>query len=61
MGTAFVLRTILMILAPAYASPLLLAPAILGILPLTIWLLVRGVDADRWRQLDAQALATASQ
>jgi hypothetical protein len=49
MGFAFVLRTILMVLAPAYASPLLLGTAALGMLPLTFWLLVKGVDASRWR------------
>ena len=51
MGVAFVLRTILMILAPAYASPLLLGTAALGILPLTFWLLIKGVDASRWSAL----------
>ena len=48
MGSAFVLRTILMILAPAYASPLLLASAAFGMVPLTFWLLVKGVDVSRW-------------
>jgi hypothetical protein len=48
MGVAFVLRTILMILTPAYASPLLLGTAALGMLPLTFWLLVKGIDTSRW-------------
>ena len=53
MGAAFVIHTFLVILAPAYASPLLLATAVVAFMPLTYWLLVKGVDVERWRQLVA--------
>jgi len=54
MGAAFVLQTFLVIVAPAYASPLLLAVAIVAFLPLTFWLLVKGVDVARWQELTAR-------
>jgi hypothetical protein len=45
MGAGFALRTFLVILAPAYASELLLAIAGVTFIPFIIWLLVKGVDA----------------
>jgi hypothetical protein len=53
MGAAFVLQTFLVILAPSSASPLLLGMAIVAFLPFTLWLLVKGVDVARWRELEA--------
>jgi hypothetical protein len=38
----------LVIVAPAYASSLLLLPMILGMVALALWLLVRGVDERGW-------------
>lgn len=46
-GTAFAVHTFLLILAPAYASGLLLATAGIAFIPFVTWLLVRGVDAKR--------------
>jgi hypothetical protein len=43
-GTGFVLRSATFLLAPAYSSPLLLLPMGLAGIPMTIWLLARGVD-----------------
>lgn len=51
MGGAFTLQTFLLVLAPAYASPLLLATAAVGFIPLILWLLVKGVDVARWRTM----------
>lgn len=49
-GVAFVARTFLLILAPAYASALLLATAAVAFIPLVLWLLVKGVDETAWRR-----------
>ena len=49
-GAGFALRTFLWVLAPAYASPLLLMPALLAGLALSGWLLVKGVDVEKWRE-----------
>jgi hypothetical protein len=43
-GAGFVLRSATFLLAPAYSSGLLLIPMALAGIPLTAWLLVRGVD-----------------
>lgn len=47
-GIGFVVRNFLMILAPAYASDVLLMLMFPGGLILTIWLLVKGVDVPKW-------------
>ena len=47
MGVGFTLRTFLLVLAPAYASPLLLATAALAFPPFVVWLLVKGVDVPK--------------
>jgi hypothetical protein len=43
-GVAFVVHTLLLVLAPAYASALLLATAAVAFIPLSVWLLVKGVN-----------------
>ena len=48
MGAGFVLRAVLWVLAPAYASPLLLLAAAPAGLALSLWLLIKGVDAAEW-------------
>ena len=47
-GLGFVIRTFLLIVAPAYASSVLLLPTAVAGLALTVWLLVRGVDVPKW-------------
>lgn len=54
-GIGFVARTVLSVLAPAYASPLLLVPTMVAGVLLTLWLLVRGVDVPRWQERAAFA------
>ena len=46
-GAAFVAHAFLLILAPAYASDLLLATAAVAFVPFILWLLVKGVNAER--------------
>lgn len=48
-GMAFVVRTFLVVLAPAAASPLLLVTAAVAFIPLIVWLLAKGVDVPKWR------------
>jgi hypothetical protein len=47
-GLGFVVRNFLLILAPSYAPFFLLALLFPGGIALTVWLLVKGVDAGRW-------------
>jgi hypothetical protein len=47
-GIGFVVRNFLMILAPAYASEVLLLLMVPGGLLMTIWLLWKGVDVAKW-------------
>ena len=49
-GAGFVVRNFLLILAPAYASTLLLMLMFPGALALTIWLLVKGIDLSKWNE-----------
>lgn len=48
-GVGFITRTFLWVLAPAYASPIILAPAALAALALTVALL-KGVDVRKWQE-----------
>jgi hypothetical protein len=47
-GIGFVVRNFILILAPAYASDVLLMLMFPGGLAMTIWLLVKGVDVAKW-------------
>ena len=48
-GIGFVVRNFAMILAPAYATDVLLMLMFPGGLAMTIWLLVKGVDIAKWK------------
>ncbi|MCU0633718.1 MAG: DUF4386 domain-containing protein [Gemmatimonadaceae bacterium] len=50
-GVAFVAHTVLLVLAPAHASGLLLATAAVGFIPFLAWLLVKGVNEEAWRRV----------
>lgn len=47
-GAGFVVKNFILILAPRYASDLFMLPMFIAVLVLTIWLLVKGVDAAKW-------------
>jgi hypothetical protein len=47
-GIGFLARNFLLVLAPIYASPLLLMLLFPGTLMLMVWLLVKGVDMSQW-------------
>ena len=50
-GLGFVVRNFLLVLAPAWASSLLLLPMTLAVLPMTVWLLVKGIDVRKWEEM----------
>jgi len=47
-GLGFIASNFLLVLAPAYASDVLLLPMFLAAVSMTVWLLVKGVDARKW-------------
>jgi hypothetical protein len=49
-GLAFIMRNLLLVLAPAYASGSLLLLMVPGGLSLAAWLLVKGVNEQRWKE-----------
>ena len=55
-GLGFVIRNFALVLAPPYASDVLLLPMFLAGVSLTAWLLVKGVDIPKW---EAKAAAFA--
>ena len=48
-GVAFTVRTFLLVLAPSYASPWMIAPMAVAFIPLILWLLVKGVNVPPGR------------
>jgi hypothetical protein len=47
-GAGFVVRTMTYVLVPAYSSDLLLAPMFFNALAVAAWMLVRGVDEEKF-------------
>ena len=59
-GVGFIAKNFLVVLAPSYASNVLLAPMALAGLLLTVWFLFKGVNAQEWqRQTDKAQNADA--
>jgi len=52
---AFIMRNFLLVLTPAYAPGSLLRLMVPGGLALAVWLLVRGVNVQRWKEAKAAA------
>jgi Domain of unknown function (DUF4386) len=52
-GLGFFANNIVQVLAPRYSSDLMLAPMFLTVVTLAIWMLVRGVDRDKWHRATA--------
>ena len=49
-GAGFILKDFTTVLAPAYASDLLLLPMFVALISLTLWFFIKGVDVTRWEQ-----------
>jgi len=54
-GGGFIARNFVLVLAPAYASNLFLAPMLLAGVSMTAWFLVKGVDIPKWEAKAATA------
>ena len=54
-GLGFVTWNVLLVLTPGYVSSLLPVPQLLAVLSLGLWLLVRGVDVEKWKENEAVA------
>lgn len=48
-GMCFIVRSFLLVLIPDYASFLFLLPMIIAIITFTFWLLIKGVDINKWQ------------
>lgn len=47
-GLGFAAKTLTFVLAPAYSWDVLLAPMFLNAVALTVWMLAKGVERERW-------------
>lgn len=52
-GLGFAAKTVTQVLAPALSSNFLLAPMFVNVVVLVIWMLVKGVDRDKWDRATA--------
>lgn len=62
-GVGYVANSFSVFLVPGLTdlmATVVVVAALIGELPLALWLLVKGVDSDRWRERSAQALAPAA-
>jgi hypothetical protein len=50
-GLGFVARNFLLVLAPEYASGMLLLPVLFAVVSLSLWFLVKGVDVRKWEEI----------
>ncbi len=53
-GLGFILRNVAVVLAPVYASGLLLLPMPPAVLSLALWLLLRGIGFEGWNKASAR-------
>lgn len=58
-GAGFILKNVTLVLAPAYSHNAFLAPMFFAAVALAGWLLVRGVDVQRWDARVADQVAGA--
>jgi hypothetical protein len=56
-GVGFIVSNFVLVLAPAYASDFLLLPMFVATVSVTAWLLVKGVDLQKWEARTATAMS----
>jgi len=49
-GLGFIVKNFVTVLAPQYDTEFLLLPMFVAMIPLAGWLLLKGIDRDRWEQ-----------
>jgi hypothetical protein len=61
-GACYASNSLALMLAPSFGArlfPTILLPCLVGEASLAIWLLAKGVDETKWKQMNARALAAA--
>ncbi len=48
-GLSFITQNFLLLLAPKYNLPYVVAPMMLAMISLAIWMLAKGIDSSRWK------------
>lgn len=56
-GLGFIVKNFMLVLAPAYPSDVFLLPMPLAALSMTLWLLLKGVDVDKWNARTREVIA----
>ena len=51
-GAGFVIKNIVVVLAPQYDSNLFVLPLFLAMASMAFWLLVKGIDRARWERME---------
>jgi hypothetical protein len=62
-GLSYLTNSFALFLAPAFAArifPAILVPAFVGEASLCLWLLVKGVDVEKWKQASARSARSAA-
>jgi hypothetical protein len=57
-GLSYLINSFALLLAPSFAAsifPAILMPAFIGELALCLWLIVKGVNLERWQQAHASS------
>ena len=49
-GFGFATMNFVLVLAPKYASPILLLPTVVAMVSIAFWLLARGIDVQKWKR-----------
>jgi Domain of unknown function (DUF4386) len=56
-GLGFMAKNFVFVLAPAYDSPIYALPMFVAMVPLTGWLLLKGLDRERWEEQQSAVAA----
>jgi len=59
-GLSFVSFNFLLVLAPKYNPPYAIAPMVLAMVSMMLWLLVKGVDRTHWDEMQTREAATGN-
>jgi hypothetical protein len=54
-GASFITENFLVVLAPQYNVPYVIAPMFLAMISMALWLLIKGIDRARWDAMEGSA------